>query len=160
MADTSAASRDIDRFREFLRTGKPGTHAYAVLLGIGSFDLPSLLKLVEKGFAWKTLERFGKNAALRVEQVGEMIAIPARTLARRKAEGRLSAEESDRLLRAARVYSRALELFEGDASAATEWMTTLNTALGGNAPISYARTELGAEEVENIIGRIEHGVFS
>ena len=160
MASTSAASRDVDRFREFLRVGKPGTHAYAILLGIDSFDLPSLLKLVSKGFAWKTLERFARNAGLPVEAVGEMLAIPSRTLARRKADGRLSPEESDRLLRAARVYSRALELFEGDATAATEWMTTLNTALGGNAPITYARTELGAEEVESVIGRIEHGVFS
>ena len=160
MASSSAATRDVDRFREFLRNGKPGTHAYAILLGVDSFDLPSLLKLVSRGFTWKTFERFARNSGLRIEQVGEMIAIPARTLARRKSEGRLSAEESDRLLRAARVYSRALELFDGDAPAATEWMTTLNTALGGAAPITYARTELGAEEVESVIGRIEHGVFS
>ena len=86
------------------------------------------------------------------------MAIPARTLARRKVEGRLHPEESDRVLRAARVLGRALELFEGDAAAAREWLRTPQVALGGERPLSIIGTDLGVREIENLIGRIEHGV--
>jgi putative toxin-antitoxin system antitoxin component (TIGR02293 family) len=138
----------------------PGPRAYAILLGLDYYDLPNLLGAIEKGFTWKTFERFVRNLGLPVERVADWIGIPRRTLARRKSEGRLASDESDRLLRAARVYSKALHLFNGDAEAARLWLTDVNVALGGVAPIDFARTELGAEEVENLVGRIEHGIFS
>ncbi len=67
---------------------------------------------------------------------------------------------SDHRLRASRVFAKALELFEGDRDAASEWMQTPLPALGGERPIDIARTELGAWQVENLVGRIEHGVYS
>jgi putative toxin-antitoxin system antitoxin component (TIGR02293 family) len=53
-----------------------------------------------------------------------------------------------------------VNLFEGDVPAAMTWLTTPRKALGGRPPLSYARTEPGAREVENLIGRLEHGIFS
>jgi putative toxin-antitoxin system antitoxin component (TIGR02293 family) len=153
-------TRDVERFREFLHQGMPGPHAYAVLLGLTYYDFPSLRKAIEKGLPWKSFDRFVRNIGLPADTVATMIAIRPRTLARRKAEGRFTSEESDRLLRAARVYAKSLDLFDGDAEAARLWLTDLNTALGGVAPIEFARTEMGAQEVEDLIGRIQHGVFS
>lgn len=157
---TATTTKDVSRYREFLQKGRPGERTYVVLLGLNTFELPALLKLIQKGFAWKTLQRFVHNTGFTMEQVADLVAIPKRTLARRKADGRLTAEESDRLLRAARIYSRALELFDGDRDAATGWLTDRNIALGGVSPLDYARTELGADEVENLVGRIEYGIFS
>jgi putative toxin-antitoxin system antitoxin component (TIGR02293 family) len=51
-------------------------------------------------------------------------------------------------------------LFEGDANAARQWLTAPQPALGGSTPGDYAATELGAREVENLIGRLEHGIPS
>src|SRR5215212_7865128 len=84
----------------------------------------------------------------------------SRTLTRRKQQGRFAPDESDRLLRAARLFGRALELFEGNRDAATEWLFRAQPALGSARPVDVARTELRAREVENLIGRLEHGVFS
>ncbi len=156
----ATANRDVARYHSLVRTGRPGEHAYVVLLGIDTFDLPALLRLIEKGFSWKTLQRFVRNTGLTVEQIADLVAIPRRTLARRKIAGRLSSQESDRLLRAARIYGRALELFDGHRDAATDWLTHANRALGGVTPIEFARTEIGAKEVDHLIGRIEHGIFS
>ena len=65
--------------------------------------------------------------------------ITLRTLHRRKEQGRLEPEESDRLLRLSRVFGRALELFEGDAPAAREWLARPHkTALGGERPMNLA----------------------
>jgi len=32
--------------------------------------------------------------------------------------------------------------------------------LGGETPLEYAETEVGAREVEDLLGRIEYGVYS
>ena len=156
----STTTRDVDRFRQFLRRGAPGPHSYVVLLGLETFDIPALLKTVERGFVYRTFERFQRNICLPFEQVTALVGIPRRTLTRRKREGRFLPDESDRLLRASRLFGRTLELFEGDREAATEWLTTAQTGLGGALPIDLARTDVGAREVETLIGRLEHGVFS
>ena len=155
-----AVAKDVQRFKGLVQRGRPGDLAYVVLLGLDTFDHAALLELVEQGFAWKTLQRFVRNSGLTVEQVSEMANIPKRTMARRKIAGRLASDESDRLLRAARIYSRALELYDGDAEAAAFFITHKNPALGGVTPLQFARTELGAIEVDHLIGRIEHGIFS
>ena len=64
------------------------------------------------------------------------------------------------LLRASRVFGRALELFEGDDAAARRWLSSPQRALGGSKPLSLAGTEVGTGLVEDLIGRLEHGVFS
>ena len=69
-------------------------------------------------------------------------------------------DESDRLLRVSRVFAMALELFEGDAAAARRWFYTPAKALGGEKPITFARTELGTREVEALIDRLEQGVLT
>lgn len=157
--DTQTTTKDIERFHA-LRNQPATPRGYIVLLGLDYFDLPSILKAIEKGFSWKTFERFLKNIDLPAEQIADIIGIPRRTLARRKVEGRLKADESDRLLRLARVFGSALDLFSGNRDAAVLFLTDVNMALGGVAPIDLARTQIGAEEVEQLVGRIQYGMFS
>jgi len=152
-----AGPKDVRRFVD----EKPGPYGHVVLLGLKPpRNLPRMIAALRKGFPWKTFERFRTNTGLSTEQIAEMISLPRRTLARRKAEGRLDLDQSDRLLRAARIYGRALHLFDGDRERATMWLVTHNMALGGVPPIEFMRTELGATEVERVIGRAEHGVYS
>jgi putative toxin-antitoxin system antitoxin component (TIGR02293 family) len=159
--DTRAApTRDVERFRQFLNRGAPGPHAYVVLLGLETFAAQELLSSVSKGFVYRTFERFQRNTALSFESLLELIDIPRRTLTRRKRDGRFLPDESDRLLRASRIFGQTLELFEGDRLAATGWLTSPQPALGGAVPLDLARTDVGAREVERLIHRLEHGVFS
>jgi len=53
-----------------------------------------------------------------------------------------------------------MDLFEGDVAAVHRWLTRPNRALGYVPPLSYAKTEVGAREVEDLIMRLEHGIFS
>lgn len=155
-----AATKDLEQFAGFLKDGAPGPHAYAVLLGLKTFDAAALLKIVWKGLPYRALERFQENTAMSIEVILSVIDLPRRTLTRRKREGRLQPAESDRLLRASRLFGQALELFDGDRDAAAGWLTTRQTGLGGAMPLDLARTELGAREVERLLTRLEHGVFS
>ncbi|HSC29652.1 MAG TPA: antitoxin Xre/MbcA/ParS toxin-binding domain-containing protein [Vicinamibacterales bacterium] len=153
-------TRDLERFTAFLGRGAPGPHAHVVLLGLDAFESDDLLRAVQKGLPYRALERLRRNTALPLARIIDVLGIPRRTLSRRKREGRFLPDESDRLLRVSRLFGRALALFEGDREAALEWLTARQPAFGGVAPLDMARTELGAREVERLIGRLEHGVFS
>jgi putative toxin-antitoxin system antitoxin component (TIGR02293 family) len=154
-----ASTPDLERFRQFKRRGSPGPHAYVVLLGLDAFDAPDLLRTVRRGFSYRAIERFQRNTSLSFERIMVLIDVPRRTLTRRKRDGRLLPDESDRLLRASRLFGRALELFEGDRDAASEWLSTAQPALGGAVPLDLARTDVGVREVETLVGRLEQGIF-
>jgi putative toxin-antitoxin system antitoxin component (TIGR02293 family) len=161
LADTAeAATLDLERLRQFARQGAPGAHAYMVLLGMDVFDPRDVLRAVNKGFPYRAFDRFCRNSGLSFEAVIALIDIPRRTMTRRKAEGRFLPSESDRLLRAARLFAQALELFEGNRDAALGWLLAAQSALGEVVPLDLARTEVGSREVERLIARLEHGVFS
>ena len=130
------------------------------LLGIKTADNLKLAKKVEAGFSFDALERLGKASGLSLDKLRIAVRITPRTLTRRRQERRLSPEESDRLVSVSRLLAQTFELFEGDREAGLRWFTTANRALGGHSPIEIAATETGTREVENLIGRLEHGVFT
>lgn len=85
--------------------------------------------------------------------------IPDRTLDRRIASGEnLKIEEADGLARLLRVVKAARDLFENDENA-DFWLRNPIPSLGDRIPIEMARTDIGAREVETIIGRMSHGIF-
>ena len=119
-----------------------------------------MISQIERGLPFKALESLAVLTGLPVATIALLLRMPERTLARRKAAGRLAPEESERLLRISGVFEDALELFEGNVAAAVTWLTSPKRALGHNTPLAYSRTEPGDREVENLIGRLENGVFS
>ncbi len=130
------------------------------VLGIPVSTISSLVVAVRKGFPYESILRLQRAYQLSPDEVGTLVQIPARTLTRRKASGRLKADESDRVLRAARLMQQATALFNNDPAAARMWMTTPQPSLGGETPLGLASTEIGAREVEDALGRIEDGVFA
>jgi len=79
-----------------------------------------------------------------------------RTAQRRKEQGTLTPEESDRIARIARVAQRAIDAF-GDRAQAREWIKRPNRALQGFAPLGLLGTDAGAALVTDELGRIEYG---
>ncbi len=92
-------------------------------------------------------------------RLAEVVGIPVRTLQRRKEEGRLSKEESDRLDRVLHLVAQATRVFESVASA-REWLTRPQMGLAGFVPLELADTGAGTREVENLLGRIDYGVYA
>jgi putative toxin-antitoxin system antitoxin component (TIGR02293 family) len=160
-SESTQVTADIATFRrKALGNLKGAQHVYVTLLGLEPCDTVHLVQKVEKGLPFRAVERLRRNMALTLGEMAELIQVRERTLSRRREEGRLQPDESDRAVRASRLFGRALELFEGDAAAARAWLSSAQPALGGAVPLSVARTEIGAREVEHLIGRLEHGVFS
>ena len=130
------------------------------LIGIKIADNLKLAKKVEAGFSFDALERLGKVTGLPLERLRAAVRITPRTLTRRRKEKKLSPEESDRLVSISRLLAQTFELFEGNMEAGLIWFQSPNRALGGQSPLQAATTETGTREVENLIGRLEHGVFT
>lgn len=129
-------------------------------LGLASLPTDDLIDAVQHGLSFRALETFSSETGFAPANIASMIQIPERTFARRKSSGRLSPDESERLLRISTIFEKAVALFEGDVGEALEWLTKPKKALGDKVPLSYSRSELGAREVENLIGRLENGVFT
>lgn len=139
---------------------RAGRYAYVSLLGLSARDFREVLDCLQKGVGFSAVERFQRQTALSLRQIATLISVPARTLLRRRETGRLRPDEADRLLKASWLFTQALALFEDDAEAARAWFSKPQPALGGATPLEVARTEVGAREVENLIGRLEHGIPS
>jgi putative toxin-antitoxin system antitoxin component (TIGR02293 family) len=158
---SSEKGTDLSRFWEELESeGWEANHPYLLLLGLDPMDTARLVERVEEGLSFGALERLRQNMGLSMDEMAGLVQIRPRTLDRRKKEGWLHPEESDRVLRASRVFGRAIALFEGNGEGALRWLSMPQRALGGAVPLEMARTEIGAREVEGLIGRLEHGVFS
>jgi putative toxin-antitoxin system antitoxin component (TIGR02293 family) len=155
-----AGPSDIASYWEAAKAGHPRSLLYVSLLGLRPSDPIEILRRVKRGLTFSALLRFQKNSQFSTTELADLVSIRMRTLHRRREQGRLEPDESDRLLRVSRVFGRALELFEGNAEGARRWFHTPAKALGGERPIALAATALGSREVEALIDRLEHGVLA
>lgn len=123
-------------------------------------DNAGMAQRVEAGLPVMEVVKFGRHAGFSTEELARLIHIPPRTYARRVAtKARLKVPEGERAVRLMRIYDRARQIF-GSSENTRGWLNARLRALGGRTPLEFAQTEPGAREVENILGRIEHGVFS
>jgi putative toxin-antitoxin system antitoxin component (TIGR02293 family) len=118
-----------------------------------------LMQVARDGFPYAALEQVMHAMGLSREEIETVLALPARTLTRRKQAKHLHAVESDRLLRLARVAAHAISAL-GSTDKAAQWLHRPNRALGGEAPLQLMDTDFGAIQVDDILTRIEHGVIS
>ena len=119
-----------------------------------------LAQLVRKGLPANSVPALAQKLRLGNGVLSRKLGIPQRTLTRRLSQGSLlTAAESDRTVRMARVYANAVEMI-GDQEKAIAWLHTPNRALGGEEPLDQLDTDLGTQMVEDILGRIAYGVYS
>ncbi len=157
-AATLPDTPDIAEVKAQLAKVSRAQHFYVALLGLRNYKPFKIYLQLRKGLPYTAFERFQRNTRLSSATLAELIQLPARTMARRKETGRLQPDESDRLIRVARVFGRALELFEGDPEGARHWLSSKQRLLGNLVPLELASTDVGALEVEHLIGRLEHGI--
>jgi len=114
---------------------------------------------IREGFPQKVIEELMEAADLSIKELAACLDLSARSLQRRRREGRLARYESDRIYRLARIVALAKSSL-GGRNAAVRWIKRPNRALGGKAPLAVIDTELGARAVENVLGRIAFGGVS
>ena len=121
--------------------------------------LEDLQAQLRTGLPYSALEAVASGFEIGTADLVAVLHVPPRTLARRKREKRLHADESDRLFRLGRIAALAEEVL-GSREKATRWLHQPNRALGSATPLHQLDTELGARQVEDLLIRIAHGVYS
>jgi len=118
-----------------------------------------VIRVVQAGLDFAELEALREQLDLPLDRLATLLGMARATLHRRKSGGRLTSDESDKVVRFARLLGHAVHLF-GGIEDARRWLKAPQRGLGGAVPLEYAQTEAGAREVENLLGRIDYGVYS
>ena len=118
-----------------------------------------VISIVRRGLPYASMVSLSEQLETPVIEVSRILGLVVRTLNRRKKSAKpLTEGESERLMRLARVVARATEVL-GDKATALRWMRAKNRALDGSPPISMMDVDVGAQLVEQLLGRIEYGVY-
>ncbi len=107
-------------------------------IGIKSKNINDLIQKVKKGLPVKSFEKLGKKLGVSDHLLSQIVNIPTRTLTRRKHQGRLNAKESEKVLRIARLYDKALDVFE-DEKSTEKWLKEPARGLGGGHPLGVCQ---------------------
>lgn len=121
--------------------------------------MTTLIEKIKEGLPIYELDALQASLDLPMDRLSPMLGISKATLHRRKEAGRLDQGESDRLIRFARLVGKAVEVLETVENARL-WLSSPQVSLGGAVPLEFAETEVGAREVEDLLNRIEYGVYS
>jgi putative toxin-antitoxin system antitoxin component (TIGR02293 family) len=121
-------------------------------------DSNEMAEVLRAGFPFAAFQALVKAIAAKPVDLAEVLGMAERTLARRKG-GKFKPIESDRLYRVAYITMLATETL-GSLEKARDWLFAPNRALGGLTPISGLDTEIGQRQVEDILSRINYGIYS
>jgi putative toxin-antitoxin system antitoxin component (TIGR02293 family) len=115
-----------------------------------------MVRLVRRGLPIGAVQFVLDTGRLTLAEL-DGIVMPRKTLANRRKLGTLTPEQSDRLVRVARVLAAAEETF-GSQEKAGAWLRRPTVALAGERPLNLLDTDEGSREVETLLGRISHGI--
>jgi len=116
--------------------------------------------IIRKGLPVSVFSSLCDQIDLSEEMVAKSLRIATRTAARRKQQGGLlKPHESELVLRLARVMADGADVL-GSEEKAKKWLIADCRALGGKQPITLLDTDIGFQDVMDVFGRIEHGVYS
>jgi putative toxin-antitoxin system antitoxin component (TIGR02293 family) len=117
-----------------------------------------LVSLVREGLPWTLYQGVMTDLGFTDQMAAGVLHIPLRTLTRRKG-GRLDPQESERVMRLVRLRAKTEDVL-GTRAKATLWLESPNRALGGATPLSLLDTDIGTQAAEDVLTRIEYGVYS
>ena len=129
----------------------------AKVVGRGVRSPQNLAARVREGLPFAALAAVMEQYGISRDALCDILHLSRRNFLRRKEQKRLAPDESDRLYRLARVLAHANRVFE-DPDESADWIRTPNTSLGKQQPLSLLDTDIGVQQVDQVLGRIEHGI--
>jgi putative toxin-antitoxin system antitoxin component (TIGR02293 family) len=127
-------------------------------IGVAPGSEFDLAQIVENGLPTDSLALL-KLQGLSFTEISEIVISP-RTLKHRRARGEhLSHEETDRMVRVARIVALADDIFR-DHSKALLWLRTGDDRIGGRRPLSMLQSDAGGRLIESMLWQIDEGVYS
>jgi|SRR5690606_3778460 len=118
------------------------------------------LSVAREGVAAYAIHNFRQNFGVSLSQVASILDTSEPTLYRRlKTNQKLPKNDAVKLLEVTDLFLYGEEVF-GSRTDFFKWMELPNTALGGLKPMELTEVPEGLSKVADLLGRIEHGVYS
>jgi putative toxin-antitoxin system antitoxin component (TIGR02293 family) len=121
-----------------------------------SRDFVEAVDLIRAGYLKRSVAELAGKLQVTQEHLLQAVSLSPRTIRGRK--NRLTALETDRLVRVEQVFQKASAVL-GSQQNAVEWMTSPAYGFGGIKPLDMLDTEVGTREVFNLLGSIEYGQY-
>lgn len=141
-------------------TASKGKSVLEALFERESADWRAVNARLQDGLGFDSVLELQRWLEVPIKELAEIVGIPERTLLLRKRQRRLTVDESHRLYRVVRIVFLTLKLFEGDAHVMRRWLKEPCLAFWNRIPVKLLNSEVGARAVENVIGRLEYGVYT
>ncbi len=113
---------------------------------------------IRKGIPALAFDQIASALGIGKETLARKLNINAQTLRKRKSRI-LSPDEAEKSLRVTRVFVAAIEVL-GSEEEARQWLGEAVMALGGKRPVDLLDTDVGAQEVGNLLNCIKWGVYA
>jgi putative toxin-antitoxin system antitoxin component (TIGR02293 family) len=117
------------------------------------------IDMINQGISKKDLEYLKQKSGLDYDQLAEVLSVARATLINKKGTEKFNHSLSEKIVSLADIYSYGYEVFE-DETRFNAWVFQPNRALGGKPPYYFLNNQYGREEVRNLIGRIDYGVYA
>jgi len=117
-----------------------------------------LITLARTGIQTKYVKEIQDFTSLSDKELSSILPISQRQLVRYVDSHKLNKEITSHLIQLIELFQKGFKLFGQDKFKL--WIRTPNKVIDNNAPIEIMNTSIGIEMIEDIIGRIEHGVYS
>ena len=163
MAKNQGYSSSVTRVKE-RSTRRSATYQGKSLLGRRSepehkVGITRAIGVIKRGISQKELLNLKNETELDYEKLSFIVGVTRQTLAKKDGSYTYEVSESDKIFRLAELYSYGYDVFE-NKEGFNLWMRTENAALGNARPINFLDTVYGFQEVKDLIGRIDYGVYS
>lgn len=117
------------------------------------------MELLDQGIRKSDIEQFKMKAQLDYDKLAQALAVTRATLISKKRDEVYSENISEKIVALSDLYSYGYEVFE-NVENFNSWLFVPNQALGGKKPFDIIDNQFGREEIRNLIGRIEFGIYS
>lgn len=103
-------------------------------------------------------DRVAQLAGLTDIELARILNMSVRNLHRLKADDKLARDASERLLLLTNLLRHGLDVFDEDAQTLAEWLRSPIRELNNQSPLYLLDTTTGFWLVDDVLGRIEHGI--
>ena len=128
------------------------------LFNVAQGPVATQISVIRAGIRRSLFAKMAKHMGMPQKSLAQTLNLNDRTLRNRSAHQRLTEVESEKSLRVARVYARAIGALGGD-DRARKWIVSPIKSLGSRRPIDFLETDVGTQEVMNVLNAIEWGVY-
>jgi putative toxin-antitoxin system antitoxin component (TIGR02293 family) len=153
---TAVKKKATSRTVRFKRVASVATHDTSIIPIYDHLTAGDLVVTVRRGLPVAAVDEILDSGAITVDELYEAV-LPRKTLSNRRGAGTLTPDQSDKLIRVARVIARAEQTF-GSPEKAHMWLRRPTTPLKGEEPMKLLDTEAGARQVEDLLTKIDHGI--